>query len=518
MNKTTKITLTSLLLTTALAVPALAGPPQQAPGKRPGLSSHYKLFDVGTFGGEFSNFFGPATRQLNRHADAVGANNTALPDPFDPICFDNCLVDHAFEWKNGGTNDLGALFGSSVAIGINDKGTAAGLSQNGKFDDDTGIFELRAVAWKGGKIKNLGTLGGTQSSGGTGVNNLGQVAVQSSTADTNDPYINVPQANCIWLPTTGRDCKDLDFGINALFLPVTTTTHGAVWSKNAGLTDAGTLGGPDSMVVDINDKGQAVGWSYNSYDAGSSGVPDTRPFLWQNGTATDLGSFGGTFGEATMINQNGQVTGTSNLPGDTEVRPFIWDSGQMTDLGSLGGDYGHGDWINDQGDVVGFSRTTPGSIMGHAFYYHNGSMADLGVIGNDPESEANDINNNGIIVGEDFDRNVGDLRGIVSDNGGEPVDLNTLISKPHGLYVVAATQINDRGVIAANAITAKGEEHAVILVPENNLDMLARMDAMLKKGPHQNDSLPAVAPSKRSPAQQRCVAGRRLQPAVCRRG
>jgi probable HAF family extracellular repeat protein len=231
-----------------------------------------------------------------------------------------------------------------------------------------------------------------------------------------------------------------------------------------------------------------------------------------------LGSFGGTFGEATMINTNGQVTGTSNLPGDTEVRPFIWDNGQMTDLGSLGGDYGHGDWINDQGDVVGFSRTTPGSIAGHAFYWHNGVMTDLGVLGDDPESEANAINNNGIIVGEDFDRNVGDLRGIVSDNGGGPVDLNTLISKPHGLYVVAATQINDRGVIAANAITAKGEEHAVILVPENNPDMLARMDAMLKNGPHQNDSLPAVAPSKRWPAQQRCVAGRRLQPAVCRRG
>lgn len=521
MSKTTLTILSSILLGSVLMAPGIAALPQHAPSKAPWIP-HYVLFDVGTFGGDFSNFFGPATRQLNTHGDAVGSDNTSLPDPFYPVCFENCLVDHGFKWRNGGTNDLGALFGSSVAIGINDKGLVAGLSQNGKWDNDTDIFELRAVAWKGGKIKNLGTLGGTQSSAGSGVNNLDQVVVQSSTSDSNDPYINVPQANCIWLPTTGRDCNGLDFGINSLFLPVTTTTHGAVWSKETGLEDAGTLGGPDSTVIDINDVnsvGQAVGWSYNSYDAGPSGVPDTRPFLWDNGSQTDLGSFGGTFGEATMLNRNGQVTGTSNLAGDTEVRPFIWDKvNGMQDLGSLGGDYGHGDWINDDGNVVGFSRTTPGSIMGHAFYWHDGSMTDLGVIGDDPESEGLAINNNGMIAGVDFDRSVGDVRGWLSDNGGALVDLNTLIRKPHGLYVVAATQINDRGVIAANALTAKGEEHAVILVPENDTDVLARMNAMTKNRSHLDDSA-SVAPPKRSRLPQHvCASGRRMQPAICRRG
>ena len=59
--------------------------------------------------------------------------------------------------------------------------------------------------------------------------------------------------------------------------------------------------------------------------------------------------------------------------------------------------------------------------MGHAFYA-NGAMTDLGVIADDPESEANAINNEGVIVGEDFDRSVGDLRGWVSDNGAALVD------------------------------------------------------------------------------------------------
>src|SRR2546423_12509321 len=75
MSKTALSILGSLLLSTALSAPATAGSAQHSRGKHPGLP-HYVLFDVGTFGGEFSNFFGPATRQLNRRGEAVGADNT----------------------------------------------------------------------------------------------------------------------------------------------------------------------------------------------------------------------------------------------------------------------------------------------------------------------------------------------------------------------------------------------------------------------------------------------------------
>lgn len=518
---TTKLSiLGSILMCSALAVPAVAGSPRHAAPKHPGLP-HYVLFDVGSFGGGFSTVCGLACRSLNSHGVVVGLDATPLADPFDPDCFFDCHVDHAFAWKNGGTNDLGALKYdvSSVALGVNNKSLAVGLSQNGEIDPDTGIWEGRAVAWTpSGKIKNIGTLGGTQSSAGQGVNNSGQVAVQSSTSDSNDPYIGVPQSNCIWLPTTERDCPNEDFGINALFLPVTTAAHGAVWSKDAGLKDAGTLGGPDSTIIDINDAGQAIGWSYTSYQAGASGVPDTHPFLWQNGNATDLGTLGGTFGSATLINVNGQVTGTANTAGDTEVRPFLWEQNHMSDLGSLGGDYGHGDGINDRGDVVGFSRTTQGSIMGHAFYTpYGGSIADLGVIGDDSESEAYSINNHGLIVGLDFDRSIGDLRGWISDNGGALVDLNTLIRKPHGLYVIGAHYINDRGVIAAQAVTGAGEEHTVVLVPENEFDMLAQMKAATGNGSDNSGAAPTLSEVKHM-SQRSCARFGRFRPDRCRRG
>ncbi len=515
--------LSSILLSTALALPAAASG-RQATVQRSSLT-HYVMFDVGSFGGHFTSICGLACRPLNEKGALVGINATAADDPFDPNCFYDCHLDHAFEWKNGGTNDIGALqYGlSSFALGISNRGLAVGLSENGQFDPDTGIWEGRAVAWsKNGKIKDLGTLGGTQSVAGPGVNSSGQVAVQTSTSDSNDPFIGVSQANCIWLPTTERDCKDLDFATNAIFLPVTTTMHGAVWSANAGLQDAGTLSGPDSVVYDINNSSQAVGWSYTSYQAGASGVPETHPFLWDNGTAVDLGTFGGTFGEATLINNNGKVTGTANTAGDIEVRPFIWDKANgLVDLGSLGGDYGHGDWINDRDEVVGFSRTTPGSIAGHAFYWHGGVLTEISPVGDDPESEANTINNNGIIAGVDFYRDENgsgvDMRGWVSDNGGAPIDLNTLIRKPHGLYVTAAVQINDRGVIAANAITRKGESRTVVLVPENDFDILAQMNNSAHAAPNEDDSGPVSVPS-RNLLKRNCVGERRIHPAACRRG
>lgn len=516
MRKIAQAMLGSVLLSSSLTVPAMAVGPQERPGKHPFLP-HYILFDVGSFGGGFSTFCYPNCRQLNQHGDAVGIDATSRADPFVP-CFVDCHIDHAFEWKDGGTNDLGALRAKtgSWGQGINEKGIVAGISLNGQYDPDTGFWEVRAVRWKNGKIKDLGTLGGTQSNAWM-VNNSGQVVADALTSDTNDPYLGVPQANCKWLPTTGPGCGGLDFGTNTIFFPLTTTVHGTIWSDVGNLADLGTLGGPDSSALDINDAGQIVGWSYTSYDAGLSGVPDTHPFVWQDGTMTDLGSpLGGTFAAATLINQNGQIAGVANTTGDAEVHAVVWDSDLTAhDCGTLGSDYGHPDWMNESGDIVGFSRTA--DQLGRAFvcWHTNHQMTDLGIIGNDPESEATGINSQGVIIGGDFDRNSGDLRGWVSDQGGPITDLNTLIRNAHGLQVIVANTINDRGTIAANAVTRKGEEHAVILVPEDDAAMLAQMDAAMSRTSNQGAMhAPALfAPARAS--SPGCAASRWTRPHYC---
>ena len=515
MNKRTL--LTTIAFGVAVSLPAFSAPLARAGDTLP----RYLLFDIGSFGGKFSTFCYPNCRQLNNRGEAVGIDATSFPDPFNP-CFYDCNVDYAFKWRYGGTNDLGSLqyLAGSWAQGINDSRISAGLSLNGKYDKKTQFWQARGVVWKNGKVINIGTLGGTQSNAWM-INNAGQVVADALTDDSRDPYINVSQANCRWLPTNGGGCASSDFGINTLYFPVATAIHGAIWTQAGKLGDIGTLGGPDSSAFDINDAGQIVGWSYTSYSAGPSGVPDTHPFVWQNGTMIDLGSpLGGTFAAATLINKNGQIAGVANTTGDAAVHSVVWESDHTPrDCGTLGSDYGHPDWMNDQGDIVGFSRTVGGLGRGFVCWHTNHEIVDLGTIGDDPESEATGINNAGMIVGITFQRGVADLKGWVSNQGGPITDLDTLIRSRHGIHVVAANTINDSGVIAAQGELKNGEHHAIILVPDTNFALIAKITATMAGLKNESVSASSVTqPGASHGARPGCASPVRLRPHFCNPG
>src|SRR5262249_6666538 len=151
-----------------------------------GQQPRYKLVDLGTLGGPQSyldpgsgNDFGDFTRLLNNKGTAVGFADTALPDPFQNVCFSDCDVDHAFRTGSAGKlHDLGALpgGGSSLPTWISDNGFIVGISENGEVDPLYPILpQLRAVLWHGGKTLDLGTLGGGYQSEANAVNSSGQV-------------------------------------------------------------------------------------------------------------------------------------------------------------------------------------------------------------------------------------------------------------------------------------------------------------------------------------------------------
>jgi probable HAF family extracellular repeat protein len=75
----------------------------------------------------------------------------------------------------------------------------------------------------------------------------------------------------------------------------------------------------------INNNGQAIG---TCGDTSSN----EHAVLWQNGTATDLGTFGGPSGVAAAINNLGQVAGYAMTSTDAQ-HGFLWSNGTMTDLG-----------------------------------------------------------------------------------------------------------------------------------------------------------------------------------------
>src|SRR5690242_14893014 len=120
-----------------------------------------------------------------------------------------------------------------------------------------------------------------------------------------------------------------------------------VHAQGSGYTilDLGTLGGSNSYVSAINDRGQVVGYSETS-----SG--ETHAFLWKKGAMTDLGTLGGGTSQAADINKFGQVVGWSTLVSG-ERHAFLWDKGRMTDLGTLSGSDSYAVDINDSGQVVG---------------------------------------------------------------------------------------------------------------------------------------------------------------------
>ena len=147
------------ILLGVMAIPShLAAQVQEEKKEQKVKHHHYKLIDIGTFGGPNSTttWGGPWSKTLTSGGIVIGEADTSTDDP---SCLIDCFVNHAFEWSNGVLTDLGALpdTNTSLAFSINSRGWIAGYSQNGLTDPLTGFPESDAVLWKNGKIIKLGT-------------------------------------------------------------------------------------------------------------------------------------------------------------------------------------------------------------------------------------------------------------------------------------------------------------------------------------------------------------------------
>lgn len=434
------------------------------------MHHHYKVIDIGTFGGPSSYFndlslsdrfgfvgafgFAPV---LNPKGILAGWADTSAPDPYPAFCFSpDCFVSHAFAWHQGVKTDLGSVAEgwSSTATWINSSGLIVGYSQNGLSDPVVSFPELRAVIWKDGQITDLGTLGGSASYA-SAVNSSGKVV---GTA-----------LNAVADPFSFYDV--LFFGV-----PAGTQTRAFIWDEKDGMQDIGTLGGPDATAALINDRGQVAGFSYvDSTPVPSTGIPAFHPFLWDRKSGMkDLGTLGGTqLGSVNGLNEKGQVVGATTIAGDQQLHAFLWDGEKLIDLTQppFGGDAnGEADWINEAGEITGLgpipAYCPADSFVGpiqHAFVWRQGQIVDLGTLPGTTNSEGDFINSRSQIVGLSWTCDFA-FTAFLWEND-SIVDLNTLISPNSALYLFAASFINDRGEIAAFGSLANGDQHALLLVP-----------------------------------------------------
>lgn len=258
--------------------------------------------------------------------------------------------------------------------------------------------------------------------------------------------------------------------------------------------DLKTLGGDDSIALFVNDLGQIAGasdvnTSSNTSQIENPGGPTVHPFIWQWGKMHDLtvdaapGSFGGTYGIVSSLNNRGQVIGVMNMEKDVTWHSYLWENGKMRDIGTLGGTFATAQWLNDSGVIVGRSsvnETCDSCASGaqgqfsNPFIYKDGNMTDLGLPNGAQCATAKQINEKGEIVGQSFLQVSSislDICGSAATGAfvvyanGSIYDLQTLLVPGSDITLNDSFNINDAGEIVGTGINGNGEHRVVLLVP-----------------------------------------------------
>lgn len=142
--------------------------------------------------------------------------------------------------------------------------------------------------------------------------------------------------------------------------------------------DIGTLGGPTTNAVGLNNAGQVTGDS-------ATADGNLRAFVWSAGAGmANLGVLPGAYeSNAAAINNLGVVTGYSHGTPLTPPRAFRWSAADgMQDLGSFTGgmaSFSAGNALNDAGLIAGSSEAASGR---HAFAWTKArGMVDIDSLG-----------------------------------------------------------------------------------------------------------------------------------------
>jgi len=344
---------------------------------------------------------------------------------------------HAASFSDGHAHDLGALDGTtySEARAVNQAGQIAGVSLTNMRSPG------HAFLYSGGKMQDLGTLGGTYSQANA-INNEAQVAgFAADQPDKKGGWTN--QHAFLYAKGKMQDLNELvgaetlaAAGFKTLLEARGINDHGQIvgvgedlqghhqaflltpsiaGSARPTIAAAIPTSAPAAYTVTtvdtpvpqiseanaINAAGQVVGWYANYSEA------VRHAFLYDKGKRQDLDTDQGEFSEATAINSHGQIIGNHHRPGHPQSA-FLFANGQMKEIASLGGWDCAVSAVNDSGKVVGESMYNVSTIRAvrpttssstHAFLYEaEGAPSDLdGRPG--LGSRALAINYSGVIVG-----------------------------------------------------------------------------------------------------------------------
>jgi probable HAF family extracellular repeat protein len=233
-------------------------------------------------------------------------------------------------------------------------------------------------------------------------------------------------------------------------------THAFKWS-NRHLEILAALGGPYSSATAVDAAGDVVGSAQTASGA-------RHAVLWRSNQPRDLGLLAqGDYSSARDINNKSDVVGEANLVPNGKPQAFVWHAGRMKHLPNLtGGSICSAQAVNNSGAIIGSCDLPNGT--GHAVIWRNGSIEDLGTLGDeDAPSTALDINAQAQVVGTS-EASEGKLRAFLWDKG-KMVNLNQLVAPGSGWTLLVASRINNRGEILGRGYF-RGYIHAFLLQPD----------------------------------------------------
>lgn len=168
--------------------------------------------------------------------------------------------------------------------------------------------------------------------------------------------------------------------------------------QNGQTTLLGTLPGSNASSGRVlNDRGDVLGYAYNSVDLGSSGRLDNpQPFIYRNGTLSPLAPTLGANATPLDMNNAGDIAGHLAKTDSTVQEAFVYRNGQMTMLGTPRWSSSTAQAINNNGTVAGtYDRFT--DDITRVFVNENGQSRILGDFGN-ARNTVLDINDMGQLL------------------------------------------------------------------------------------------------------------------------